>query len=62
MRAKIKFFNESKGFGFIEREKEEDLHVKKKNVIKTIKEGDKVEFLIGKGNKGPEARQVRKIE
>ncbi len=57
----IKFFNESKGFGFIEREKEEDLHVSKKNITEIIKEGDKVEFLIGKGKKGPEARQVRKI-
>ena len=57
----VKFFSDGKGFGFIEREKEEDLHVSKKNITEIIKEGDKVEFLIGKGKKGPEARQVRKI-
>ena len=57
----VKFFNESKGFGFIEREKDDDLHVSKKNITERINEGDKVEFLIGKGFKGPEARQVKKI-
>jgi len=57
----VKFFRDGKGFGFIEREKDEDLHVSKKNITEIIKEGDKVEFLIGKGKKGPEARQVRKI-
>ena len=58
----VKMFSDSKGFGFIEREKEEDLFMRKKNITEIIREGDKVEFLIGKGNKGPEARQVRKLE
>jgi cold shock CspA family protein len=58
----VEYFNTVKGFGFIKSEKDENVYFHKKNTDEVIKQGDKVEFLIGKGMKGPEARQVRKIK
>ena len=48
-------------FGFIKREGDEDLFVHKTEVKGTIKEGDSVEFLVKKGKKGDEAKDLRKI-
>ena len=50
----------SKGFGFVEREGGDDLFVHKSDVDGFINEGDKVEFEIGEGQKGPAAQQVKK--
>ena len=48
-------------FGFINREGDADLFVHKTDVKGTIGEGDSVEFLVGKGNKGDAAKNVKKI-
>jgi cold shock protein len=59
----VKFFNEEKGFGFIEQDDKtgKDLFVHKNEVSGYISEGDKVEFEIGEGRKGPCATNVKKV-
>jgi cold shock protein len=59
----VKFFNSEKGFGFIEQDDKAgaDLFVHKNEVSGYISEGDKVEFEIGEGRKGPCATNVRKV-
>ncbi len=60
--GKVKWFNESKGFGFIEQESGEDVFVHFSAIagegFKTLKEGQKVQFEITKGPKGPQAANV----
>jgi len=58
----VKFFNESKGFGFIveeESEKEHFVHVT--GLIDEIKEGDDVEFVLKEGKKGLNAIDVKVV-
>lgn len=61
----VKFFDTKKGFGFITREDAEDLFVHISNVEggygETLEEGQRVEFQVGPGRKGDEARNVRVI-
>ena len=61
----VKFFNAEKGFGFISREQGDDLFVHYSNIAgdgyKSLDEGQRVEFDIGKGRKGDEAQNVRVI-
>ena len=58
----VKWFNESKGFGFIEREQGEDVFVHFRSIrgegFKTLSEGQKVEFTVTQGEKGPQADDV----
>ncbi len=58
----VKWFNESKGFGFISREDGSDVFVHYSSVqgngYKTLAEGDKVSFEIEEGPKGPKAINV----
>jgi CspA family cold shock protein len=60
----VKWFNNSKGFGFIKRETGEDVFVHYKSIsgdgYKTLKEGDKVEFEVETGPKGLQAVTVVK--
>ncbi len=59
-----KWFNESKGFGFIEQEAGKDVFVHYSAIsgsgFKTLNEGDKVQFEIVDGPKGPAAANVTK--
>ena len=55
----VKFFNESKGFGFIvDSETKEDFFVHISGVNEEIKEGDEVEFELREGRKGMNAVNV----
>ncbi len=59
----VKWFNESKGFGFISREDgEKDCFVHFSAIqgegFRTLKEGDKVEFEVVEGERGPAAQNV----
>lgn len=61
----VKWFNESKGFGFISREAGEDVFVHFSAItgegFKTLAEGDTVTFEVVKGPKGPQASNVKKV-
>jgi CspA family cold shock protein len=63
--GKVKWFNESKGFGFITGEDSMDIFVHysaiQGNGFKTLAEGDAVSFEIEQGPKGPKAINVNKI-
>ena len=59
----VKFFNDSKGFGFITPDDGgKDLFVHVSGVENgTLNENDKVEYEVGDGQKGPCAVQVKKV-
>ena len=61
----VKWFNSSKGFGFISREDGDDLFVHFKSIVgdgyKTLDEGDQVQFEVEQGPKGLQATNVTKI-
>jgi cold shock protein len=61
----VKFFNAEKGFGFISREQDSDIFVHFSSIqgdgYKTLEEGQRVEFDVAPGRKGPEAQNVRVI-
>jgi CspA family cold shock protein len=62
----VKWFNESKGFGFIQRDGAEDVFVHYTAIqmpgFKTLQEGQRVEFSVEAGRKGPQAVDVRPAE
>lgn len=59
----VKWFNAEKGFGFIEREGGDDVFVHYSAIqsqgYKSLDEGQKVEFDLEKGQRGPQATNVR---
>lgn len=58
----VKWYNEAKGFGFIEQPNGRDLFVHYKEVRGKLNQGDKVEYSIGEGRKGPCATNVRVVK
>lgn len=60
--GKVKFFNDSKGFGFIEQEQGPDVFVHFSAItgsgFKTLAEGQQVQFTVTQGQKGPQAENV----
>ena len=60
----VKWFNDSKGFGFISQESGEDVFVHHTAIqmdgFRSLSEGDRVEFEVVKGPKGLQAQNVRK--
>jgi CspA family cold shock protein len=61
----VKFFNDQKGFGFISREDGDDVFVHFSNIEgsgrRTLLDGQRVEFEIAQGRKGPEATNVKVV-
>src|SRR4030042_1166731 len=64
-KGRVKWFNDQKGFGFIEVEGAKDVFVHHSSIqaegFKSLKEGDEVEFEISQGPKGPNATDVRVV-
>ena len=60
----VKWFSDQKGYGFIAREGGEDVFVHHSAIqepgFRTLREGERVEFTIEQGQKGPAAANVRK--
>jgi cold shock protein len=61
----VKWFDSTKGYGFIKRENGNDVFVHFKSIngdgYKTLNEGDEVEFEVQEASKGPQAVNVTKI-
>ena len=61
----VKWFNDAKGFGFIERENREDLFVHYRSIkgegFRSLKQGSRVEFKIIESEKGFQAEEVVEI-
>ncbi|OQX88181.1 cold-shock protein [candidate division KSB1 bacterium 4484_87] len=61
----VKWFNSSKGYGFITREEGDDVFVHYKGIVgdgfRSLEEGDKVEFETEQTSKGLQAINVRKL-
>ena len=59
--GKVKFFNESKGFGFIiADDTNEELFVHVSGLVDNVREGDPVTFDVAQGKKGPNAVNVQR--
>ena len=62
VKGTVKWFNESKGFGFIEQDSGPDVFAHYSSIVgsgfKTLSEGQQVEFNVTKGQKGPQAENI----
>ncbi len=61
----VKWFNETKGFGFIQQDNGPDVFAHFSEIqgsgFKTLAEGQKVSFIVAQGQKGPTATQINAI-
>lgn len=66
MKARVKWFNNEKGYGFIERDGEEDIFIHYSNIetdgYKSLHEGQMVEFDLVKTDKGYQAQNIKPLE
>jgi len=63
--GKVKWFNDSKGYGFISRDNGPDVFVHHSAIVaegfRTLAEGELVEFEVVQGQKGPQAQKVVRL-
>lgn len=61
----VKWFNDRKGYGFINQEDGQDVFVHYSSIdapgFKTLAEGDRVSFEVEQSERGPEAKNVKKV-
>jgi len=61
----VKWFNDRKGFGFIQQENDEDIFVHYSSInmsgYKSLAEGEQVTFEVEEGDRGPVAKNVQKL-
>jgi cold shock protein len=64
-KGKVKWFNNTKGYGFVTRESGEDVFVHYRSITgdgyKSLKQGDDVQFEVEQGSKGLQATNVQRI-
>lgn len=62
----VKWFNDSKGFGFIQRSNGEDVFVHFRAIQadghRSLRDGQKVEFTVAQGQKGLQAEEVKSVD
>ena len=61
----VKWFNDSKGYGFISQDSGPDLFAHQSEIqvegFRTLSEGQRVEFIVAEGNKGPQATKITPV-